>query len=57
MRHNPQSEVLMKIIIKKNEAKIENDGSIASQFIAGCKGKVKIKTPFGEREIGKVEKS
>ena len=46
----------MKLTIKKDEATIKDDGSLVSKLIAGCKGKVTIKTPFGVREIKKVKK-
>ena len=45
----------MKLTIKKNEATIEGDDSLVSKLVAGCKGKITIKTPFGEREIKNVK--
>ena len=47
----------MKIIIRGNEAVInDNDDCVASKLIRGCKGKVKVNTPFGKRELEFVDK-
>lgn len=45
----------MKLKIEKDIATIEDDGSLVSKLIAGCKGKIKINTPFGKREIKNVK--
>ncbi len=46
----------MKIKIDKNETTVEDDGSFVSKLIAGCRGKVTVKTPFGSREITNIKK-
>ena len=51
---------MTKLTINKDTAKVENDGSLASALIRGCKGKVIIKSPLfkgGKREIKKVDKA
>lgn len=46
-----------KLNIKDNEVKIEEgDDSIIGKLMAGCKGKIKINTPFGKREVKVVKK-
>jgi len=45
----------MRLKVNNDELTIEDDGSFVSKLIAGCKGKIKIKTPFGVREIKKVK--
>jgi len=46
-----------KLNIKDNEVKIEEGGdSFLSKLMAGCKGKIKINTPFGKREVKVVKK-
>ena len=47
----------MKIKVEKDELTIEDDNSSLSKLIAGCKGTVRIKTPFGVREINKIKKA
>ena len=42
--------------VEKDELTIDDDDSFLSKLIAGCKGKIKIKTPFGVREIKKIKK-
>ena len=43
--------------IKGNNAVIEGDSdSFVAQLIKGCKGKVKVNTPFGNRELKIVKK-
>uniref|UniRef100_A0A6M3IQS9 Uncharacterized protein n=1 Tax=viral metagenome TaxID=1070528 RepID=A0A6M3IQS9_9ZZZZ len=46
----------MKIKVDKDTATIDDDDSFVSKLIAGCKGTVRIKTPFGVREINKIKK-
>lgn len=46
---------MTKITIEKNTATVEGGGSVA-KLLMGCKGKIKVKTPYGEREIKVVEK-
>jgi len=41
------------IRIEKDEVTV--DDSTLGRLMAGCKGKIKIKTPFGERVISKVK--
>ena len=41
----------IKLNIQGNEAVIEGEDSVVAKFIAGTKGKVTIKTPFGTREV------
>ena len=46
-----------KLNIKDNEVKIEEgEDSIIGKLMAGCKGKIKINTPFGKREVKVVKK-
>ena len=46
-----------KLKIKKNEVIIEEGGdSLAGKLLAGCKGKIKIDTPFGKRVVKLVKK-
>ena len=46
-----------KLNIKDNEVKIEEgDDSFIGKLMAGCKGKIKINTPFGKREVKVVKK-
>lgn len=45
----------MKLKIRGNEAVIDGEEGFASKIIEGRKGKLKIKTPFGEREIELVD--
>ena len=46
-----------KLNIKDNEVKIEEgEDSIIGKLMAGCKGKIKINTPFGKREVKIVKK-
>lgn len=40
-----------------DEATIGGDGSFVEKMIAGTKGKIMIKTPFGERVINKIKDS
>ena len=44
---------MTKLHIEKNKATVENDGSLASALIAGCKGKLIIKSPL--LKGGKIE--
>ena len=46
----------MQLKVDKDELTIEDDGSFLSKLIAGCKGIIRIKTPFGVREIKKIKK-
>ena len=46
----------MNLKVKKDELTITDDGSFISKLIAGCKGKIRIKTPFGVRVIKKIKK-
>ncbi len=47
----------VKLKFKKNEVKIEEGGnSFVGKLMAGCKGKIKINTPFGKREVKLVKK-
>ena len=46
----------MKLKVKKDKLTIEDDNSSLSKLFAGCKGKIRIRTPFGVREINKVKK-
>lgn len=50
------TEENMKIKVDKDTATIDDDDSFVSKLIAGCKGTVRIKTPFGVREINKIKK-
>lgn len=46
-----------KLNIKDNEVKIEEgEDSLIGKLMAGCKGKIKINTPFGKREVKLVKK-
>ena len=46
-----------KLNIKDNEVKIEEgEDSLVGKLMAGCKGKIKINTPFGKREVKVVKK-
>lgn len=46
----------LKLKVVKDELTIEEgDDSLLGKLLAGTKGKIKIKTPFGEREIKKVK--
>lgn len=42
-----------KVRVEKDEVTVE--GSLLGKLMAGTKGKIKIKTPFGERVIYKVK--
>ena len=47
------------IHINKNKATVDDDNSLASALIAGCKGKLIIKNPLlkgGKREFKNVKK-
>lgn len=44
-----------KVTINKDTITVEGD-SLLSKALAGCKGKIKLKTPFGEREL-KIDKT
>lgn len=46
----------MKLKIQGNEAIIEGEEGFAASLMKGCKGNVKINTPFGKREVKLVEK-
>ena len=46
----------MKIKLSKDEATVEDDNSLITAMFMGCKKKIKIKTPYGTREIKKVKK-
>ncbi|MDY6957617.1 MAG: hypothetical protein SVK08_00535 [Halobacteriota archaeon] len=47
-----------KLRVSRNEITIEDgEDSFIGKLIAGAKGKVRIKTPFGDREITKVYKA
>lgn len=51
---------MTKLHINKDTGVLENDGSLASAMILGCKGKIIIKSPLfkgGKREITKIEKA
>jgi len=51
---------MAKLHIDKDKGTIEDDGSLASALIRGCKGKIIIKSPLfkgGRREITKIEKA
>lgn len=46
-----------KLKVEKNELFIEEgDDSLVAKLIAGCKGKINIKTPLIKRTITKVTK-
>ena len=45
------------IKVLKDEITISGDDSFISKLIAATKGKIRIKTQFGEREINKVKDS
>ncbi len=46
-----------KLNIKGNEVKVEEgDDSFIGKLMAGCKGKIKINTPFGKREVKLVKR-
>lgn len=46
----------LKLKVIEDEVTIEEgEDSLLGKLIAGCQGKVKIKTPFGEREIHRVK--
>ena len=45
------------IKVLKDEITISGDDSFVGKLIAGAKGNVKIKTPFGERTINKIKDS
>jgi len=48
----------LKLKLNKDELDIEEgEDSFLGKMLAGAKGKVKIKTPFGEREIHKIKDS
>lgn len=47
---------MMKIRVQGNEAIIDGDEGFASSLIKGCKGKLKVKSPFGKREVNLVDK-
>jgi len=51
---------MTKIHIDKNKATVDNDNSLVSALIAGCKGKLIIKSPLlkgGRQEFKNVKKS
>jgi hypothetical protein len=47
----------MNLKIKGNEAIVESgtEGNFLSQMVAGTKGKVKLNTPFGKRDLKLVK--
>ena len=48
----------LKLKVDKDEVTIEEgEDSLLGKLLAGAKGKVKINTPFGKREIHKVKNS
>jgi len=48
----------LKLKVDKDEVTIEEgEDSFLGKLIAGTRGKIKVKTPFGEREIKKVKKA
>ena len=48
----------MRIKLDKDTITVdENDNSLAAQIIAGCEGKLIIKTPYGKREIKQIKDS
>ncbi len=52
-----KKEKSVKLKFKKNEVIItEGADSTMGKLIAGCKGKIKINTPFGKREVKLVKK-
>ncbi len=47
----------VKLNIKDNEVKVEEGGnSFVGKLMVGCKGKIKINTPLGKREVKLVKK-
>ncbi len=47
----------VKLNIKGNEVKVEEGGdSFIGKLMVGCKGKIRINTPFGKREVKLVKK-
>ncbi len=53
----PKKEKPVKLKFKKNEVKIEEGGnSFVGKLMAGCKGKIKINTPLGNREVKLVKR-
>ncbi len=47
----------IKLNIKGKEVKVEEGGdSFIGKLMIGCKGKIKINTPFGKREVKLVKK-
>ncbi len=47
----------IKLNIKGKEVKVEEGGdSFIGKLMAGCKGKIRINTPFGKREVKLVKK-
>ncbi len=47
----------IKLNIKGNEVKVEEGGdSFIGKLMAGCRGKIKIDTPFGKREVKLVKR-
>ncbi len=46
-----------KLNIKGNEVKVEEgDDSFIGKLMTGCKGKIKINTPLGNREVKLVKR-
>ncbi len=48
---------MLNLKVLKDEITISGDDSFLGKLIAGTKGNVKVKTPFGERTINKVKDS
>ncbi len=47
----------IKLNIKDDEVKVEEgDDSFVGKLMEGCKGKIKINTPFGKREVKLVKR-
>ena len=47
----------IKLNIKDKEVKVEEGGdSFVGKLMAGCKGKIKINTPLGNREVKLVKR-
>ncbi len=47
----------VKLNIKDKEVKVEEGGdSFIGKLMTGCKGKIKINTPFGKREVKLVKR-
>lgn len=48
----PKKPKKPKLKIRKNEITIEEgEDSFVAKCVRGCKGKIRIKTPFGERVV------